>query len=336
MRARSSGSVIRSPSASTYVKPLPCLRRVRPGEEQSARRSRGDMTESLPGVRRNYFFAPALAREEDFFSVLAFPLDLPSDLLLAGLGVLDRGEARLERRHQVGHLLRLRLLRLDGDLLAVRLALDQLEDLLAVLVVVLRRLEVRGQRVDQLLGHLELAVRGLEVLRLGHVVEVVGGHDLVVEDHRLHRQHVAGGGADRDELLLGAQHDARDRHLAGLAHRLEQQRVGLARALVGDEVVRVVVEDRVDVLEVDEVLDVDRARLLGRDRVELLGRDDDVALLGQLEALDDLLVGHLLLRHRVDPLLGDPVAGVGVELMEADGLARDRREELDGHVDEPE
>ena len=264
------------------------------------------------------------------------PFGLAVRLRLAGLRVLDRREARLEGGHQVGDLLRLLVRRLDRDLLAVGLGLDQLEHLLAVLVVVLRGLEVRRQRVDQLLGHLELAVRGLEVLGRGHVVEVVGRHDLVVEDHRLHRQHVALAGADRDELLLGAQHDAGDRHLAGLAHRLEQQAVGLPRALVGDEVVRVVVEDRVDVLEVDEVLDVDRAGLLGGDRVELLGRDHDVALLGQLEALDDLLVRDLLVGHGVHALLGDAVARVGVELVEADGLARDRRVELDGHVDEPE
>src|SRR3712207_8603488 len=56
---------------------------------------------------------------------------------------------------------------------ARRLALDQLEHLLAVLVVVAGRIEVRRQRVDQLLGHLELAVGGLELLGLRQVVEVV-------------------------------------------------------------------------------------------------------------------------------------------------------------------
>ena len=133
------------------------------------------------------------------------------------------------------------------------------------------------------------------------------GHDLVVEEHRLHHQDVAGR-ADRDELLLGAQHDAGDRDLVGLLHRPEQQPVRLRRALVGDEVVRVVVVDGVDLVEVHEVLDVDRARLLRVQRVELVGRDDDVAVLRQLVALDDLVVADLLARLR------DPRASAAIRL----------------------
>ena len=72
---------------------------------------------------------------------------------------LDRGQALLQRRHQVGRLGRLRLLG-DGldDLLAPRLALDQRQQLLAVLVAVLVGVELAAQRLDQLPGHLELAL----------------------------------------------------------------------------------------------------------------------------------------------------------------------------------
>ena len=143
-------------------------------------------------------------------------------------------------------------------------------------------------------------------------------------------------GPDGDELLLGAQDHAGDRDLARLAHRLEQQprrpsprpcpgpgstggRRRSGRCPRGRRSPRC------------------RSRASSRgDRVELLGRHDDVALLGQLEALDDLLVGHLLLGDGVHALLGDAVARVGVELVEADGLARDRRVELDRHVDQSE
>jgi hypothetical protein len=98
----------------------------------------------------------------------------------------------------------------------------------------------------------------------------------------------------------------------------------------------VVVEDRVDVAQVDEVLDVDRARLLRIERVELVRRDHHVALLRELVALDDVVEGDFLIGVGIDPLLRDPVAGLAVELVEAHGLAADRGVQLDGHVDEPE
>ena len=54
--------------------------------------------------------------------------------------------------------------------------------------------------------------------------------------------------------------------LPRLLHGLGEQRVGLERRLVGGHVVRRVVEERVDVDEVDELLDVDRAAGLGVER----------------------------------------------------------------------
>jgi hypothetical protein len=98
----------------------------------------------------------------------------------------------------------------------------------------------------------------------------------------------------------------------------------------------VVEVDRVDVLEIHEVLDVDRPGLLRIERLELLGGDDDVPIRRQLVALDHVLVGHLLARRGIDPLLLDAHAGLVVELVEAHGLARDCAVELDRHVDQPE
>ena len=174
-------------------------------------------------------------------------LDLPSDFDSPASGSLTAARLASSAAIRSGTCVRLRRLGLDGDLLAVGLALDQLEHLLAVLVVVLRGLEVRRQRVDQLLGHLELAVGGLEVLGRGQLVEVVGGHDLVVEDHRLHHQHVAGAGRIATSCSLERSTTRAIATLPDSLHRLEQQPVGLRRALVGHEVVRVVVVDRVDV-----------------------------------------------------------------------------------------
>jgi len=69
---------------------------------------------------------------------------------------------------------------------------------------------------------------------------------------RLHHQHLAVR-PHGDEVALLAQHDAGDRDLLGVAHRLEHQPVGLRRAGRRREVVRLVVEDRVDLREIDEL-----------------------------------------------------------------------------------
>jgi hypothetical protein len=96
----------------------------------------------------------------------------------------------------------------------------------------------------------------------------------------------------------------------------------------------VVVVDRVDLLEVHELLDVDRACLLRLERLEFLRSDRHVAIGADLVALDDLLVRDLLARSGIHPLLADPLAGLGVDLVEPDGLLRDRAVELDGDVDQ--
>ena len=102
------------------------------------------------------------------------------------------------------------------------------------------------------------------------------------------------------------------------------------------QVVGVVVVDRVDVGELDEVLDLDRLGLLGLQRLELAGLDDHVAVGRELEALDDVVVGDLVARRGVDALLRDAHAGLAAELVEAHGLAVDRAVELDGDGDQAE
>ena len=92
-----------------------------------------------------------------------------------------------------------------------------------------------------------------------------------------------------------------------------------------------VVEDRVDVGELDELLDVDRPGLLRVERVELVALDDDVAVGRELVALDDVLVGDLVAGARVDAALLDAHAGLAVELVEAHRLARDGGVELHRH-----
>src|SRR6185295_1724489 len=100
--------------------------------------------------------------------------------------------------------------------------------------------------------------------------------------------------------------------------------------------VGVVVVDRVDLLEVHELLDVDRAGLLRLDCLELLRRDRHVLVGADLVALDDLLVGDLVTARGVDPLLADALPGLGVDLVEPDRLARDSAVQLHRDVDQPE
>ena len=224
---------------------------------------------------------------------------------------------------------------LHGDLLARGLALDQVEHALAVLVLELGGVELGRQRLDQLLGHGQLALGGLGLGERVELVDPVRREHLVAEQHRRQRHRVAGR-PQRAQLLLGADHDPADGDLARLAHRLEQQPVGLGPAGGRRQVVGVVVVDRVDLGEIDELLDVDRLGRLGVERVELLGLDQHVAVGRELVALDDVLEGDLVAGRRVDPLLADASAGLARQLVEADRLGRGCAVELDGHVDQPE
>src|SRR5262249_54816700 len=93
---------------------------------------------------------------------------------------------------------------------------------------------------------------------------------------------------------------------------------------------------RVDVVEVDEVLDLDCAGPLGIELGELVLGQYHVLVGRVLVPLDDLLVGDLLavgLRHALVP---DPRAVTLTELAKTDGLLRDRAVELHGHVQKPE
>ena len=97
-----------------------------------------------------------------------------------------------------------------------------------------------------------------------------------------------------------------------------------------------VIEDRVDLGELDEVLDLDRLGLLGLECLQLAGLDHDVAVGCKLIALDDVPVGDLLTRARIDALLRDAHARLARELVEAHALAIQGAVELHGHAHHPE
>ena len=63
--------------------------------------------------------------------------------------------------------------------------------------------------------------------------------------------------------------------------------------------------DRVDLVEIDEVLDLDRLGLLRIELLELVAGQHHVLLGRDLIPLDDLLVGDLLAVRLGDPLVAD-------------------------------
>ena len=66
---------------------------------------------------------------------------------------------------------------------------------------------------------------------------------------------------------------------------------GFDAALVGDEVVRLLEVQRVDLVEVDELLDLDRVAPLRAQRLDLVVLDHHVLALRDLVAADDLVGG---------------------------------------------
>ncbi len=135
-----------------------------------------------------------------------------------------------------------------------------------------RRLPRHGETVDQLVRDAQFTVGDL---RAGGDVEFLGVADLVVEVQRLEHDHVVGD-AERGEILLRTHDEARDRDALAALHRGPQERVRLLGPLLRNDVVRLLEVDRVDLGQLDEVLDVDRACLPRLDGREFLGGEHHV------------------------------------------------------------
>src|SRR4051794_34479158 len=159
-----------------------------------------------------------------------------------------------------------------------------------------------------------------------------------MEEHRGQRQQALAD-ANRHQVLLRAQDEAPERGAVGALHDLDEQLVGAPRALrlaLGQQEVGVVEGDRVDVGEVDERLDVDRAGLARRGRGELLVAEHDLAPVVELVAVADVLEADLLVLLRAEAPGLDRRSVLLVQLPEVQVLVAHRAEQLDGDVDEPE
>ena len=90
-------------------------------------------------------------------------------------------------------------------------------------------------------------------------------------------------------MLLVAHDDLRDRDATRLLEGFEQEAVGLLRAALGQQVVALAEEQRVDLVDRDELADVDRVRQLDIEPVDVFITDLDKAALLELEAANDLV-----------------------------------------------
>ena len=123
-------------------------------------------------------------------------------------------------------------------------------------------------------------------------------------------------------MLARSQHEAPKCHLARGRDCLPDRDEGIGPDLAfrGDEVGADVVEV-VNLLARHELVDVDGAGRFYRDRLKVLIGDLDVVALRDLIALNDVLAVHLITRLCIYLHVTDAVAGVLVELIEADLLA---------------
>ena len=127
-------------------------------------------------------------------------------------------------------------------------------------------------------------------------------------------------------MLLVADDDLRDPDLPCFLEGARQQPVGLLGALGRQEVVRLPEIDRVDLVQVDEVADVDRVGELDVEPVEVLVLQGDIAALLDLEAPDDLVGVDPLTVVPAHLLVGDRRQVLLVEEVEAELLRLRRRE----------
>ena len=199
----------------------------------------------------------------------------------------------------------------------------------------LLRLEVGFERGDQLTGHFDFAVGDLNVFKTVEQLHFACGDNLVGIHHRRNHQ-LAVYRANSCQVLLGAHDKAGNTDLPCFLHRGHQELVGLLSIDAWRQVVLSVVEDRVDVGEVDELLQIDCLHRLGIEGIELFGSDRDVLTVGQFKTLDDLFVGNLFAGDRRYPLLLDAAAGRSLDLVEAHVLTTHRAKELDRDVYQPE
>src|SRR4029453_8900952 len=256
-------------------------------------------------------------------------LSPPRRSLLPVLLFLRSLDGLAQRSHQVDDLRLLLLLRLR-ELLALRLRAEQLEQLLAELVVVALGLEGAAQVLDERLRHLDLG--GLELalaadlLRLTNLVRVVHGLE---NEHAVVRP-------DRSELLLVPDHDLGDRDLPRLLERSHEEAERLLGAVLRKEVVALLEIKRIALVGGDEVSDVDRVSEFDVEPIEILVLERNVLPLADLVAPNDVVGRNGLPVVLADLLVSDRRHVPSVQKVKLEVFRLRGREHAHRHADKPE
>jgi hypothetical protein len=200
-----------------------------------------------------------------------------------------------------------------------------------ILVFELLRMKVASLGLNDVRRQLQHVLRNLLVR---NVVEVLGLLSHLVRISQRYAKEPLVARLQRDHVLARREDDPAECNHALLADCLADDRERLLADLaVRHEIVRAVEVQFVDLLLRYELVDLDRPLALDRYRLKLFGLDLDVLALADLVALDDLLGTDLVAGLGVDLSVLDPVAGVLVDLVEADlfSLAACRNGDVNGN-----
>ncbi len=137
-------------------------------------------------------------------------------------------------------------------------------------------------------------------------------------------------------MLAGVQDDVGQGDLAGALQGLPEQRVDLASAPVGGQVVRGIEVLQGNFLAIDESEDLDGLGRLGMRRADFFLAQHHVATLFVLHALHDVLALDLLAGDLVHPFVADRLHAALVEPVEIDALRRGRRRQAHRYMHQAE
>ncbi len=205
-------------------------------------------------------------------------------------------------------------------------------DPVADLVLVTRRVKrLHRNLIDQLQCELELLVLHFDLAD----VDVGGRTHLVGIMKLLHHETVVRGWSHHHDELLPARRVFADRNPAARVHRLGQQHVRLVAALVGPEVIDLVVVDGVHLGNGHEFRDLDRLARLLFELLELFGRKHDVAILREFVTLHHVVTFDDRVLLDADVLLLEARSVLLVKKVERNRSFRVRcRVELDRYRDQ--
>src|ERR1044072_9991601 len=138
------------------------------------------------------------------------------------------------------------------------------------------------------------------------------------------------------EILAGLDHDLGDANLLPIGQRLAKEDIGFVAAFLRLKIIRLVEVHRIDLLQVDEILDVDGLGRFKINTLKILFVEDDELPFLVFVALDDLFPRNFLaLIFRAPPIIHRAMI-LGAQETKFELLLPRRGVESDRYVDEAE